>query len=93
VISPEARPRLAAKARLKEDAKSGKLLLIYPEAGLQLNDTGAQVLRRCDGIRSVSTIVDELCAGYPGAPREQVAREVEELVARLRDRGLLVIEP
>ena len=87
------KPRLAPKARLREDRQSGKTLLVYPEAGLALNATGAAVLQRCDGAHTVEAIVDELCAAYADADRARVQREVEALVQKLREKGLLVVDP
>ncbi len=93
MIDPSARPRLAPKARLKADSKSGRTLLLYPEAGLQLNATSAEVLRRCDGARTVGAIVSELCTAYAPTPPDTVAREIDELLQRLVDRGLVRLEP
>jgi Coenzyme PQQ synthesis protein D (PqqD). len=49
LISTESRPRLASKARLRFDRKSSRYMLLYPERGLVLNPTAADVLQRCDG--------------------------------------------
>ena len=93
MITSDTRPKLAPKARLREDKQTGKTLLLYPEAGLALNPTGAAVLKRCDGQRTLGAIVDELCAAYADADRTVVEREVRGLVQRLCDKGLLVVEP
>ena len=37
-------PKLAKKARLRFDRHSGKLMLIYPERGLALNESAAKIL-------------------------------------------------
>ena len=49
MIAATAKPRLADKARLRLDPKTGETLLLYPEAGLKLNRTGTHVLERCTG--------------------------------------------
>ena len=46
------RPRLVARARLKFDPIAKQELLLFPEAALALNDTGAAIVRLCDGARS-----------------------------------------
>ena len=38
-----------SKARLRFDRKSSRYMLLYPERGLVLNPTAADVLQRCDG--------------------------------------------
>jgi pyrroloquinoline quinone biosynthesis protein D len=91
MIAATAKPRLADKARLRLDPKTGETLLLYPEAGLKLIRTGTHVLERCTGERSVTQIVDELVASYAGADRGLIEREVLGLLSRLVDRGLLVL--
>jgi coenzyme PQQ biosynthesis protein PqqD len=89
VISAGTRPRLAAKARLRFDRKSGRTMLLYPERGLVLNATATDILALCTGERTVEAIVDELVARYAGEPREAVEREVHAFLASLAERGLL----
>jgi pyrroloquinoline quinone biosynthesis protein D len=89
VISLEARPRLAAKARLRWDRRGGRHMLLYPERGLVLNATGADVVRLCTGELTVGAIVDRLAAKYSPQPREAVETEVLTFLARLAERGLL----
>jgi coenzyme PQQ biosynthesis protein PqqD len=93
VISADSRPKLASKARLRADKKTGRTLLIYPEAGLQLNATGAEVVRRCTGEHTLAAIVDDLCLMFSSASREVIEREVSDLIKRLADRGLIVVSP
>jgi coenzyme PQQ biosynthesis protein PqqD len=88
VISAESRPRLAAKARLRFDRKSARYMLLYPERGLLLNPTAADVLQRCDGLRTVDSIVEELAQQY-GHERPAVEREVMTFLQSMADRGLV----
>jgi coenzyme PQQ biosynthesis protein PqqD len=82
------RPRLAAKARLRYDRKSSRYMLLYPERGLVLNPTAADVLQRCDGERTVGSIVEELARKY-GHETPVVEREVMTFLETMADRGLL----
>lgn len=84
-------PKLAKKARLKLDRHANKTMIIYPERGLELNDTAAEIAKKCDGTRSVAAITDELSREHEGAPREVVERDVIAFVSELRDKGLLEI--
>jgi coenzyme PQQ biosynthesis protein PqqD len=88
VISAESRPVLASKARLRFDRKSSRYMLLYPERGLVLNPTAADVLQRCDGERTVGAIVAELAERYGQAP-PAVEREVMEFLQTMADRGLV----
>jgi coenzyme PQQ biosynthesis protein PqqD len=63
-------------------------MLLYPERGLVLNPTAADVLQRCDGERTVSAIVAELAERYGQAP-PTVEREVMAFLQTMADRGLI----
>ena len=89
MISLEQRPRLAAKARLRWDRKDERFMLLYPERGLVLNPTAADVVRLCTGELTVGAIVDQLTAKYATQPRETVEREVLGFLTRMAERGLI----
>ena len=84
-------PRLAAHARLRDDPLTGALLLLYPEGVLQLDETAAEIARRCDGLRTVDAIVAELADAFDGN-RDDIARDVAECLRDLQDRGLLHLD-
>ena len=83
------RPRLASRARLKFDSVAKQEMLLFPEAALLLNETGAAVVRLCDGERSIDQIVDDLAEQFRGADRDSLKLEVEQFVEAIRSRGLL----
>jgi pyrroloquinoline quinone biosynthesis protein D len=78
-LSPDSRPQLARKARLRADRITGETLLLYPEHGLVLNRSAAAILRLCDG-RTVSDIAAELTAPLD---------DILEFLLVMRDRGLV----
>jgi pyrroloquinoline quinone biosynthesis protein D len=83
------RPRLVARARLKFDPIAQQELLLFPEAALALNETGAAIVRLCDGARSINEIVDLLSKNYDTADRDALTREVMDFLDTIRARGLL----
>lgn len=89
MISLEQRPRLAAKARLRWDRKDERFMLLYPERGLVLNPTAADVVKLCTGELTVGAIVDQLATKYAPQPREAVEREVLGFLTRMAERGLI----
>lgn len=90
---PEDRPRLAPKVRLRHDAKTDRFLLLYPEKGMQLNPTAADIVQLCTGEHSVAQIVDQLAVKYASQPREVIEREVLSFLSALRERALLRSDP
>jgi pyrroloquinoline quinone biosynthesis protein D len=78
--------RLAKRARLKHDAVRGTDVLLVPEAVLELNAQGAEVLALCDGSRTEEEIVQEMAARY-GATA--VEADVRAFLGRVDARGFL----
>jgi coenzyme PQQ biosynthesis protein PqqD len=87
-MSRESRPRLAAKARLRYDRKGERYMLLYPERGLALNATAADIVRLCTGEHSVANIAAQLAARY-GRDAASIENEVIQLLGALADRGLV----
>ena len=83
------RPRLASRARLKFDRVAHQEMLLFPEATLLLNETGAAIVKLCDGVRSIEQIVDTLASQFRGIDRETLRREVDRFLESIRARGLL----
>ncbi len=91
MISLGTRVRLAPKARLRFDERSGKHILLYPERGLELTDTAARIVELCaNEARAAGDIVDAMVAAADGTPRERIEPEVLAFLGSLDDRGLLV---
>lgn len=89
MIDPEMRPALASKARLRRDKKSGRYLLLYPERGMELNSTSAEILKLCTGGPTVAEIVQALTERYAPTPGDVIEREVYGFLRSLRERALL----
>ena len=89
IITADSRPRLAAKARLRWDRQTSRYLLLYPERGLLLNPTAADVVQLCTGEHTVGAIVDRLAVKYAPQPRESVEREVLAFLGQMAERGLI----
>jgi pyrroloquinoline quinone biosynthesis protein D len=83
------RPRLAAKARLKLDQVSGQEMLLFPEAALMLNETGAAIVRLCDGERSVEAIAGALAQRFAARDPRTIGDEVNAFLKTIRERGLI----
>jgi pyrroloquinoline quinone biosynthesis protein D len=92
VTARDSRPRLAAKARLRYDRKAERYMLLYPEKGLVLNPTGADIVQLCTGENTVGGIVDQLAAKY-GRDAPAIEREVVDFLAALAERSLLQETP
>lgn len=83
------RPRLVARARLKFDPIAKQELILFPEAALALNETGAAIVRLCDGARSTGEIIEQLSKDYANVDRDGLTHEVMDFLESIRTRGLL----
>lgn len=83
-----ARPRLAAKVRLKWDDIRQKPLLLFPEGVLVLNQTAHEVVALCDGQRTVAEIVKTLGEKFGS---DLIDQDVKDLLARLIGKGLMTV--
>jgi pyrroloquinoline quinone biosynthesis protein D len=92
MIDGAARIRLAAKARLRFDRRGQQYMLLYPEKGLALSPTAAEIVRLCTGELTVAGMVDRLAQAHGGQAREAIEADVLRFLASLAERGLLAQE-
>ena len=86
-ISDTSRPRISKGVRLQSDSTTGKSVLLFPEAVVELNETAHEILTRCDG-RTVSEIVQALAEEYD-ADLAALGTDVRETLADLQQRRLI----
>lgn len=88
-ISRASRPRLAPKARYRWDRHSKKHILLYPERGLVLNGSAAEILGLCDGARTVEEIARTLAARTSGT-HETIEADVLAFLDTMHKRALVI---
>ena len=88
---PEAlpeRPRLAPGVRLHFDSTRGAWVLLGPERVIEAEGPAHEILKRCDGTRTVGQIVDELAALYT-ADHAEIAVDVNDMLVELATKRML----
>ena len=88
-LAADARPRLAPKVRVRWDRKDERYMLLYPERGLVLNATAADVAKLCTGEHTVAAIIERLAEKYAPHPADAVEREVQAFLHAMVERGLI----
>ena len=53
-------PSVTSGYRLQFEQAQDTWVLLYPEGMVKLNQSAAEILKRCDGIRSVTQVVTQL---------------------------------
>jgi len=87
-VSEESRPVLPRHAKLKFDETRRVWVILAPERVLAPDEIAVEVLKLCDGQRSVGQMVDMLAKKY-AAPREAIATDVIAMLQDLADKGFL----
>ena len=83
------RPRLAPGVRLHFDKTRDTWVLLGPERVIETEGPASEILRRCDGTRTLSQIVDELAALYT-AERAEIEGDVKEMLTELVGKRMVV---
>lgn len=78
------KPALSRLFRMQWEEAQGNYVLLYPEGMVKLNQSAAEILKRCDGLHTAPAIVDELeqafhCRGLQG--------DVDDFLRAASERG------
>ena len=87
-VSEASRPRLPRHAKLKFDETRQVWVILAPERVLAPDEIAVEVLKLCDGERSVADMIDQLAAKY-AAERSAIASDVIAMLQDLANKGFL----
>ncbi len=74
--------------KLRFDKRRDRWVVLAPERLFVPDEIALEILRRCDGVATVTAIVDDL-ARMSGAPRAEIMGDVSALLQELTDKGVL----
>lgn len=87
-IGEASAPRLPPHVKLRFDEARKRWVVLAPERVLMPDEIAVDVLQRCDGVATVATIAAALAEKY-AAPRDEVTRDVIEMLQDLMDKGVI----
>ncbi len=87
-IAESAKPAIGRGFRLQWEAAQNAHVLLYPEGMVKLNASAGEILRRCDGERTVAEIVADLERAFG---RTGLAGDVDAFMAMAAGKGWLEI--
>jgi pyrroloquinoline quinone biosynthesis protein D len=90
VISTSARPVIAHGLRLQWEPAQQAHVLLYPEGMIKLNSSAGEIMKRCDGKRTLSDITADLEQAFSATG---LAKDVEAFVTMAMDKHWLEIQP
>lgn len=77
-------PTLSKQFRLQFEPAQDRWVLLYPEGMVQLNQSAAEVLRRCDGTRQIGDVIGDLETAFD---TQGIGPEVLSLLEEAHRRG------
>jgi pyrroloquinoline quinone biosynthesis protein D len=83
------RPAIARGFRLQWEPAQNAHVLLYPEGMVKLNGSAGEILRRCDGARTVGEIVADLEATFN---QSGLGPDVQDFVGYARTQGWLEVK-
>ena len=89
-ISATAKPVIGRGLRLQWEPAQNAHVLLYPEGMIKLNGSAGEIMKRCDGKRSIADITADLERAFSAVG---LARDVEAFVAMAISKHWLEIQP
>ena len=78
------RPRIGAGFRLQWEPAQGCHVLLYPEGMVKLNQSAGEILKRCDGQRSLDDVVRDLETAFNAQGLMKDVQAFVEIAAKQR---------
>ena len=85
----DSRPALGRGLRLQWEPAQNTHVLLYPEGMIKLNGSAGEIMKRCDGRRTVADITAELQQTFSV---QDLAKDVEAFVVMAIDRKWLELQ-
>jgi coenzyme PQQ biosynthesis protein PqqD len=82
VLEDRSKPHLPRGVRLKLDETRNEWLLLAPERVVKTDAIAVEILKRCDGVATLSEIVDNLAATFK-ADRALIDKDVRAMLSEL----------
>ena len=90
IISSEIILKLPRHAKLRFDKARDKWIILAPERVFELDEIAYEVISRCNGERTVTDVVNELCLKFDQVEREVIMNDVVGMLQNLADKGFVV---
>ena len=89
-VATSARPAIARGLRLQWEPAQDAHVLLYPEGMIKLNTSAGEIMKRCDGKRTLADITADLEQAFSAAG---LAKDVEAFVILALEKRWLEIRP
>ena len=90
IVSEDLVLKLPRHAKLRFDKARDKWIILAPERVFELDDIAYEVISRCDGARTITDVVNDLCKKFDQVAPEVIMKDVVAMLQRLADKGFVV---
>lgn len=90
MVSEASQPKLPSHIKMRHDAGRGRWLVLAPERVFEPDEIAVEILKRCDGERTVRVIADELAKEY-NAPLNDILGDIIAMLQELSDKGVVKV--
>mgnify|MGYP001242279305 CR=1 FL=1 len=90
VVSGELALKLPRHTKLRFDKARDKWIILAPERVFELDDIAYEVISRCDGLTTVSGVVNDLSLKFDQVERDVIMKDVLGMLQNLADKGFVV---
>ena len=90
MIAADSRPALGRGLRMQWEPAQKAHVLLYPEGMVKLNGSAGEIMKRCDGMRTVAEIVSDLEQTFATTGLE---KDVQAFVTMALEKRWLEIRP
>jgi pyrroloquinoline quinone biosynthesis protein D len=88
-VGLESVPRLGPHMRLRHDKARDQWTIQAPERSFVLDQAAHAIVSRCGGNMTLAAVIEDLCAAFPGAPRDVIEKDVLALVQNFVDKSVM----
>lgn len=88
IVTSDSRPAMPAYIKLRHDAGRGRWLILAPERVFDPDEIAVEVLKLCDGQRTVADIAGTLAKEY-NAPIDEIRADIIAMLQDLADKGVV----
>ncbi|MGD9783795.1 MAG: pyrroloquinoline quinone biosynthesis peptide chaperone PqqD [Hyphomicrobiaceae bacterium] len=88
VINETTRPKLPRHIKLRHDAGRNAWVILAPERVFKPDETAVEVLKLCDGNRTVGDLATHLAEAF-AAPRDVILADITAMLQDLADKGVV----
>ena len=88
MITVASQPALPAHIKLRHDAGRGRWHVLAPERVFEPDPIAVEIMKRCDGVATVSRIASAMAKEY-NAPLDDITADIISMLQELADKGVV----